>query len=178
MTAVASNSVSDITQLLDGSEVGMGGAEAAGESLYYLGVAVADEGFYEVGFEVALQTDLVPVFLVPVPGWLYLTVVVAQINSIVGIAFHHKVIGPDKSDTPEDLAVDTKQQTIFSKCHVFTRHRQGQTIFPYLFYIHHSANLLIYPYLQVKAQHIRYATLCAWILFLPISPQDHADQSV
>lgn len=131
LTAVVNDRVSNIlttykfiTRLLDGSEVGMGGEEAAGEFLHYFGVAVADEGFYKVGSEGAFQTDLVPVFLVPVPRGFYLAVVVAQINRIVGITFHHKVIGPDKSDTPEDLAVDTKQQVILSKCHVFTRHRQ------------------------------------------------------
>ena len=124
MTAVASNRVSDSTRLLDGGEVGMGGAEAAGEFLHYFGVAVADEGLYEVGSEGAFQTDLVPVFLVPVPRGFYLAVVVAQINRIVGITFHHKVIGPDKSDTTKDLTVDAKQQVILSKCHIFTRHWQ------------------------------------------------------
>lgn len=102
----------------------MGGAEAAGKFLHYFGVAVADEGLYEVGSEGAFQTDLVPVFLVPVPRGFNLAVVVAQINRIVWITFHHKVISPDKSDTPEDLAVDAKQQVILSKCHVFTRHWQ------------------------------------------------------
>lgn len=102
----------------------MGGAEAAGEFLHYFGVAMADERLYEVGSEGAFQTDLVPVFLVPVPRGFYLAVVVAQINCIVGITFHHKVIGPDKSDTPEDLAVDAEQQVILSKCHIFTRHWQ------------------------------------------------------
>lgn len=109
---------------MEGGEGWMGGAEAAGEFLHYFGVAVADEGLYKVGFEGAFQTDLVPVFLVPVPRGFYLPVVVAQINRIIGITFHHKVIGPDKSDTPEDLTVDAKQQVILSKCHVFTRHWQ------------------------------------------------------
>lgn len=109
---------------------------AARDFLYDFVVAVADEAFYEVIGEVAVEVELVPVFFVHVPGACDFGMAVAQFYGVVGLALEYEPFGVLKVEHRKDAPSDAKGKGGLVEGEVLGGEGQGEAIFAYGFDVH------------------------------------------
>ena len=111
--------------------------------LHHFRIAMTNQWFYEIIRQRPSETNLIPIFLIPMPCRLNFGMMIPKINTILRISFQHKIIRALHSNASENLSAHSKKKIFLSKCHILRCQRQRKTIFSYRLYIH-NANLPIF----------------------------------
>ena len=104
---------------------------------------------YEVVIKHAIEADLIPVSLVPVPGSFYLWMLAAPIDGEVWVALQGKILWTLQVDACEYLIQHTHHKGGLIKGEIFRCQRQRQAIVSCSLYIHE-----LYPFVLRMAGRI------------------------
>lgn len=85
------------------------------EFLHHLAIAVAEQALYYFILQKPREVNLVSMLLVPMPGGLYLGMVLTEFEGIVGMAFHRYPSGRSKSRQANILPKTLNTNVVSSK---------------------------------------------------------------